>query len=101
MRVTLVTLPWQTLHWPSSAVSVLDTVLTGIGWQVTQFYGNLDFAERLLDSSDSTGLTPDDYHAICDSGYPHGVGEWIFTRRLYRPHWRVGEFERFLRGPGL
>jgi len=96
MRVTLATLPWQTLHWPSSAVSVLDTVLSGIGWRVTQFYGNLVFAEQLLASSAATGLTPDDYHAICDSGYPHGVGEWIFTSALYQPHWRQDEFRKFL-----
>ncbi|HEX6681355.1 MAG TPA: RiPP maturation radical SAM C-methyltransferase [Candidatus Limnocylindrales bacterium] len=103
MRVTLVSLPWQTLHWPSSAVSVLDTVFTGVGWEVTQFYGNLLFAEQLLDSassSGSTGLTPDDYHAICDSGYPHGVGEWIFTSALYHPHWRVEAVREFLAGRG-
>ncbi|HZM77196.1 MAG TPA: RiPP maturation radical SAM C-methyltransferase [Candidatus Limnocylindrales bacterium] len=100
MRVTLASLPWQTLHWPSSAVSVLDTVLSGIGWRVTQFYGNLLFAEQLLDSSAATGLTPDDYHAICDSGYPHGVGEWIFTSALYHPYWRVDEFKAFLADRG-
>lgn len=100
MRVTLASLPWQTLHWPSSAVSVLDTVLTGVGWRVTQHYGNLLFAERLLASSATTGLTPDDYHAICDSGYPHGVGEWIFTSALYEPYWRLEEFKQFLTDRG-
>jgi ribosomal peptide maturation radical SAM protein 1 len=100
MRVTLATLPWQTLHWPSSAVSVLDTVLTGAGWRVTQFYGNLLFAEQVLGSRATTGLTPDDYHAICDSGYPYGVGEWVFTAALYHPYWRVEEFKQYLTDRG-
>jgi ribosomal peptide maturation radical SAM protein 1 len=96
MRVTLVSMPWQTLHWPSSSVSVLDTVFTGLGWEVTQFYANLHFAEELLTSAASTGLTPDDYHAICDSGYQFGVGEWIFTSALYAPGWRREAFREFL-----
>ena len=100
MRVTLASLPWQTLHWPSSAVSVLDTVLTGIGWRVNQFYGNILFAEQLLESSAATGLSPDDYHAICDSGYPYGVGEWIFTSALYHPNWHADDFKRYLADRG-
>ena len=95
MRVTLVNMPWQALSGPSLAISVLDTLLTGSGHQVTQYHGNLRFAEYVLEVSDGR-LTPDDYVRICDSGFAHGVGEWVFTSALYAPEWRLAAYSAFL-----
>jgi hypothetical protein len=88
MRVTLVNMPWQSLSWPSLSISVLDTLLAGSGHQVTQYYGNLRFAEYLLKVSDGQ-LTPDDYFHIHNNGFAHGVGEWAFTSALYGPGWKL------------
>ncbi len=98
MRVSLVSMPWQALHWPSLALSVLDTALSELGCEVTQVYGNLQFAEHLLNQNDP--LSPDDYHVVCDSGFAYGVGEWVFSSALYGPGWRQAEFRRHLERQG-
>ncbi len=95
MRVTLVNMPWHALSWPSLAISVLDTLLTESGHQVTQYQGNLRFAEYMLEVSDGR-LAPDDYEHIYDDGFACGVGEWVFTSALYQPRWRLPAFSAWL-----
>lgn len=99
MRVTLLNMPWHALSWPSLAISILDTLLTESGHQVTQYQGNLRFAEYMLEVSDGR-LTPDDYAHIYDDGFSSGVGEWIFTSALYEPQWRLPTFSAFLQERG-
>ena len=96
MRISLVSMPWQVADWPSLALSTLDTLVTGMGHQVTQHHEHVDFAEYLLEATDGE-LTPDDYATVCESGYDHGVGEWIFTSALYSPGWREDAFVERLR----
>ncbi|WP_117208826.1 RiPP maturation radical SAM C-methyltransferase [Allorhizocola rhizosphaerae] len=101
MRVSLVSMPWQALHWPSLALSVLDTVLTDLGCEVTQIYGNLQFAEYLAGNHQTGGeLSPDDYHIVCDTGFAYGVGEWVFSSALYEPGWRLTRFREHLEHKG-
>lgn len=95
LRITLVNLPWQVVTWPSMAMSVLDTALTDLGHDVTQLYENVSFAEHCLAVTDGA-ISPDDYYAVCDDGYPYGVGEWIFSSALYHPGWRIDEFRAHL-----
>jgi ribosomal peptide maturation radical SAM protein 1 len=99
VRITLVNMPWQMVSWPSLALSTLDTVLVGLGHQVTQLYENL----RLIESCTEPGaaLTPVDCLSILDEGYPYGVGEWTFASALYAPGWRQSEFTEFLRSNGF
>lgn len=95
MRVTLVNMPWMALNWPSLALSVLDTLLTRLGHEVTQYYGNLRFAEHILDGA-ADGITPSDYVNVCNDGFRLGVGEWIFTAALYGPGWHGAEYRDLL-----
>jgi ribosomal peptide maturation radical SAM protein 1 len=96
MRVTLVNMPWMALNWPSLALSVLDSLLIGLGHRVTQYYGNLRFAEFVLEASGGE-LTPAAYTAVCNDGFRLGVGEWVFTSALYEPGWRREEYRSLLR----
>ncbi len=100
MRITLVNMPWHTLSWPSLAISLLDTVLTDLGHQVTQQYENLVFAQHVFEATGGE-VTPDDYLLIADTGHDQGAGEWVFTSSLYRPGWRVDEFTDRLRAEGF
>ncbi|WP_436533244.1 RiPP maturation radical SAM C-methyltransferase [Actinoplanes sp. HUAS TT8] len=100
MRVALVNMPWPTLSWPNLAISLLDTVLTGLGHQVTQLYENLTFAEHVLRATGGE-VTPDDYLMIAENGHEHGAGEWVFTSSLYRPGWRLDEYTARLREDGF
>jgi ribosomal peptide maturation radical SAM protein 1 len=94
VRITMVNMPWQTVSWPSLAMSALDSVLVELGHAVTQLYENLRFAEFCLDPE--AGLMPGDYFTVSDEGFEHGVGEWVFTSALYRPGWRESRVRRFL-----
>ncbi len=99
MRATLLNMPWHALSWPSLAISVLDTLLSESGHQVTQYQGNVRFAEYMLEVSDGR-LTPDEYAHIYDDGFSCGVGEWIFTSALYEPQWRLPRYTAFLQEQG-
>lgn len=92
-------MPWQALTGPSLALSGLDTVLTGLGHEVTQLYENLRFAEECVDPE--AGLTPEDYVNICDNGFQFGVGEWVFSAALYGPGWHQAEFTALLAAQGF
>lgn len=99
MRVTLVNMPWMALNWPSLALSVLDSLLSKLGHEVRQYYGNLGFAEYLLDHT-SGEITPSDYAAVCNDGFRLGVGEWVFTSALYEPGWRYDAYVALLNRHG-
>ncbi len=99
MRITLVNMPWQAVTWPSLAISTLDTLLTGLGHEVTQLYENLRFVEQTV--RPDSGVDPADYFVLSDEGHNYGAGEWVFTSALYRPDWREEEFTAYLASVGF
>jgi ribosomal peptide maturation radical SAM protein 1 len=84
MRVSLVTMPWQSLDTPSLPLSILSSVVRSArpGDDVSTYYANVRWAEYVLDQTDG-GVTPDDYSDLVEDGLFHGLGDWVFTSSLY------------------
>jgi len=48
----------------------------------TGYHGGLRFAEFLLERS-AGAITPPDYAAVAEGGFPHALGDWVFADALY------------------
>lgn len=95
MKITLVSMPWQSFEWPSLGISTLDTLLTEHGHTVRQFYANVAFSDFVLEQTGGE-ITPEDYRTVYEDGYLWGVGEWVFTSALYGRPWNVGRYRSYL-----
>ena len=103
MRITLACMPWHSLDWPSLALGILHrkAVDHEDGHEVTEYFGNLRWAEYLLDGSGGK-LTPGDYARVSDIGIFLGMGDWIFAPALYGvPDWQVEGYGRYLADRGV
>ncbi|MEV5509727.1 RiPP maturation radical SAM C-methyltransferase [Streptomyces orinoci] len=81
-RVSLVSMPWNSVTRPSIQVGTLRSVAEGEGWTVNPHYAYLSFyalGQRML------GLGPDDwadaYELVSEKLYHLSAGDWVFTRR--------------------
>ncbi|HZO14083.1 MAG TPA: hypothetical protein VFB62_12515, partial [Polyangiaceae bacterium] len=76
-RVVLVAMPWNQLVFPSIQIGTLKAALDryGIEAETRSYY--LRFMEHLA-GVDGVPFTPADYAEVV-FGYPHGLGDWIFT----------------------
>jgi hypothetical protein len=84
MRVRLVTMPWQTLEMPSLPLTLIRQAAIANAASapvVTEWYGNLSWAEFLFDVSGGS-ITPTEYNYVADTGLFHGMGDWIFEHVL-------------------
>ena len=84
MRLSLVTMPWQSLDTPSLPLSILQSVVGSARPHdhVATCYANIRWAEYVLDQTDGA-VTPDDYSDLVEDGLFHGLGDWVFTSSLY------------------
>ncbi|ALG09467.1 hypothetical protein AOZ06_23430 [Kibdelosporangium phytohabitans] len=72
-------MPWQSLSRPSLGVGVLSAACRRDGLPPpAEYHGGLRFAEFLLDQTGGT-LTPFDYTAVAETGFPHALGDWVFA----------------------
>jgi ribosomal peptide maturation radical SAM protein 1 len=80
MKFIFVNMPWQALDYPSLACGVLVSQINKNRphHEVTEYYGNLRWAEFLLNQTDEK-ITPHQYNLISDNTFFYGAGEWIFT----------------------
>ncbi|MFI9721915.1 RiPP maturation radical SAM C-methyltransferase [Streptomyces sp. NPDC052396] len=81
-RVSLVSMPWNSVTRPSIQVGTLRSVAEDEGWTVDSHYAYLNFyalGQRML------ALNPDDwaaaYELVSEKLYHLSAGDWIFTRR--------------------
>lgn len=98
MKLVLISMPWQGLEYPSSALGILKAAVTARlpGWTVEDVYGSVAWAEYLLQSTDGA-IRPKDYTAVAEQVF-HGVGDWVFAGALYGlEEYKVSEFSDFLR----
>ncbi|RSM87873.1 RiPP maturation radical SAM protein 1 [Kibdelosporangium aridum] len=78
-RTTLVCMPWHALSRPSLALGVLSSACRREGLSPpVEYHGGLRFAEFLLDRTDGV-VTPFDYAAVAETGFPHALGDWVFA----------------------
>ena len=75
MRVVLINMPFASLAMPSLALTQLSAVVKEAGEHVRTktLYLNLDFARYM-------GSTADYAHALDDTGFMTGVGDWLFRQ---------------------
>ncbi|MDO0924439.1 RiPP maturation radical SAM C-methyltransferase [Streptomyces sp. TG1A-8] len=98
MRILLISMPWQGLDTPSSALGILGQCVrrNATGWAVEELYANIRWAEHLVRESDGA-ITSADYQHVAVQVF-HGVGDWVFTPALYDlDTYRADEFSEFLR----
>jgi ribosomal peptide maturation radical SAM protein 1 len=103
MRLTLVTMPWASLDCTSVAIGTLVRAVerTASHTDVAEWYGNIEWAEWLLDVSEGQ-VTPSDYEKLAGAAYFEGVGDWVFTSALHRsPGWREDDYVTYLRQHGF
>jgi ribosomal peptide maturation radical SAM protein 1 len=102
MKLLMITMPWQGLDAPSSALGILRPCVQehAPDWEIQELYANFRWAEHLLRTSGGS-ISPTDYETIADQVF-HGVGDWIFTSALYGvgSH-QVEEFSDFLDKRGI
>jgi ribosomal peptide maturation radical SAM protein 1 len=76
--ITLVSMPWESVHGPSIQLGTLHALLDSNGIPVQTRAGNLDFLEWCL-AAPSERLTFGEYESLA-SDYSHtGLPEWIFA----------------------
>ncbi|MBV9869581.1 MAG: RiPP maturation radical SAM C-methyltransferase, partial [Frankiaceae bacterium] len=84
MKVTLVSMPWQTFEMPAMPLGVLAAHVGQArpDVEVEQVYGTTAWAQFAnVESRGAIGL--EDYLQVANEGVYTGVGEWIFTSALY------------------
>jgi ribosomal peptide maturation radical SAM protein 1 len=89
-------MPWQSLDLPSLPLSLLTAVARAErpADDVRAYYGNIRFAEHVLEHTDGV-VTPDDYLDIVEDGLFHGLGDWVFTSSLYPgASWPMERYEQ-------
>jgi ribosomal peptide maturation radical SAM protein 1 len=97
MKLLMITMPWQGLDAPSSALGILGPCVrrNAANWTIEEQYGNLRWAEYLMRETNGA-ITPADYEKVADQVF-HGVGDWVFTSALYDlDSYQVDEFSEFL-----
>lgn len=102
MKLLLISMPWQGLDTPSSALGVLGPAVrkNAVGWTVDELYANLRWAEHLIRVTEGA-ITSADYQNIAGQVF-HGVGDWVFTPALYDVEtYRADEFAEFLAGRSI
>jgi ribosomal peptide maturation radical SAM protein 1 len=102
MKLLMISMPWQGLNTPSSALGILGPSVrkNAADWTIDELYANLRWAERLMSESGGA-ITSADYGNVADQVF-HGVGDWVFTPALYDlDGYRVEEFAEFLEQRGV
>ncbi|MFL6139655.1 MAG: RiPP maturation radical SAM C-methyltransferase [Frankiaceae bacterium] len=102
MKIVLATMPWASLDCTSISLGTLAGALRSAArpHDVAEWYGNIEWAEWLLEVSDGQ-VTPADYEKFAGSAYFEGVGDWIFTSALYRRgSWKEAEYGDYLTAKG-
>ncbi|GAA2051999.1 RiPP maturation radical SAM C-methyltransferase [Streptomyces cheonanensis] len=97
MRVSFVSMPWQSLDMPSLQVGLLRTLVTTTrpADTVTEYHGWLHWAEFLLDRS-AGALSPTDYMSVANDQIFDGFGDWVFSGVLYDdPDWGTEQLIRY------
>jgi ribosomal peptide maturation radical SAM protein 1 len=83
LSVCLVSMPWQSLESPSLPLGLLRSAAVKAGAPApVSYYGNLRWAEFLLERSGGL-ITPPDYTEIAENGLFDGLGDWAFTGVLH------------------
>ena len=103
MRITLITMPWQSLECPSVALGILhERILHSAPTHaVTQVYGNVRWAEYLLAATEGR-LSPIHYSNIADNGFFCGLGDWVFAASLHgTPTWMADSYAQYVSGRGI
>lgn len=98
MKILMISMPWQGLDTPSSALGILGQCIRrdAADWVIEEMYANLRWAEYLVRESNGF-ITMPDYQNVADQVF-HGVGDWVFTPALYDiDTYQVDEFSEFLR----
>lgn len=102
MKLVIISMPWQGLEYPSSALGILKATVEARlpGWVVEDLYGSVAWAEYLLESTGGV-ILPKDYTAVAEQVF-NGVGDWVFAAALYGvPEYQVAEFSNFLRSQDI
>ncbi len=103
MRICLVSMPWHLLETPCLPIGLLRARVGACRdpHTVVDYYGNLRWAEYLLDVSGGE-IAEAEYSHVADRGVWHAMGEWIFAGALYDdPAWRVDTYLAYLESRGL
>jgi len=98
MKMVLVSMPWNLLETPSLPLGLLRARAQACEQApaVIDYYGNLRWAEFLLDRSAGT-ITPQDYSYIANWGVWHGMGDWVFAGVLTgRPEFHSDDYPHYL-----
>jgi ribosomal peptide maturation radical SAM protein 1 len=97
LRVTLVSMPWQSFELPSLPLALLTARLAEARPMdtVREYHGYLRWAEYLLAETGGE-ITPETCERVSVDDVFHGVGDWVFAGALYGdPEWRVAELEAY------
>jgi len=98
MKIVLVSMPWNLLETPSLPLGLLRA-RAGACQQppvMIDYYGNLRWAEYLLERS-SGAITTEDYSEIANWGVWHGIGDWVFAGVLTgRPDFHSADYAQYL-----
>ncbi|MCX2729189.1 RiPP maturation radical SAM C-methyltransferase [Saccharopolyspora sp. NFXS83] len=81
-RVSLVSMPWNSVTRPSIQVGILRSVAEAQGWHADSHYAYLDFyglAQRMLGFGKAEWA--DGYELVSEKLYHLSVGDWIYSRR--------------------
>jgi ribosomal peptide maturation radical SAM protein 1 len=98
MKMVLVSMPWNLLETPSLPLGLLRARARACRWppEVIDYYGNLRWAEYLLEQSAGT-ITAQDYSYVANWGVWHGMGDWVFAGVLAsHPDFHARDYPRYL-----
>ncbi|MEW2356287.1 RiPP maturation radical SAM C-methyltransferase [Spirillospora sp. NPDC029432] len=97
LRVTLVSMPWQSFELPSLPLALLAARLADVRPMdtVREYHGYLRWAEYLLAETGGE-ITPETCERVSVEDVFHGIGDWVFAGALYDdPEWRTAELEAY------
>jgi ribosomal peptide maturation radical SAM protein 1 len=98
MKLILVSMPWNLLETPSLPLGLLRVRAQASKHPpaITDYYGNLRWAEYLLERSGGA-ITPEDYSYIANWGVWHGMGDWVFAGVLTgQPDFHAADYPGYL-----
>jgi ribosomal peptide maturation radical SAM protein 1 len=98
MKIVLVSMPWNLLETPSLPLGLLRARARASKHPaaITDYYGNLRWAEHLLERSGGA-ITPEDYSYIANWGVWHGMGDWVFAGVLSgQPDFHAADYPGYL-----
>lgn len=98
MDILLVTMPWNSLDFPSIQLGVLKAIVDKEfpNIKCENLYANLLWAEFLYKKSEGRVDRATEYPLIADGTFASGVGEWIFTPALYDEEYKHEEYIQFM-----